>query len=105
MYIMMKNTIIYILGVMIVLSLLAGCGRGPEKSASFIGVVLENKQNYLLVEPVEGSAELASADKIEVFIGEDTQLSLKGKTDAITAEAIGVGSSVEIFYSGAIAES
>ncbi|QOX65764.1 hypothetical protein FRZ06_21625 [Anoxybacterium hadale] len=105
MYIMMKNTIIYILGVMIVLSLLAGCGRGPEKGASFIGVVLENKQNYLLVEPVEGSAELASADKIEVFIGEDTQLSLKGKTAAITAEAIGAGSSVEIFYSGAIAES
>lgn len=101
----MKNTFIYILGLILVASLLAGCGRGTEKGVSFIGVVLENSQNYLLVEPVEGSAELASADKIAVFIGENTQLSLKEKTNSITAEDIEAGSRVEIFYSGAIAES
>ncbi|MBR0600283.1 hypothetical protein [Sinanaerobacter chloroacetimidivorans] len=102
---MMKNTLIYILGILIVLSLLVGCERGTENGVSFIGVVLENRQDYLLVEPVEGSGELASADKIVVFIGENTQLSIKGKTNAIAAEDIGAGSRVEIFYSGAIAES
>lgn len=102
---MMKSTITYILGVLIVLSLLAGCGGGSEKEVSFIGVVLENRQDYLLVEPVEGSGELDSADKIEVFIGENTQLGLNGETNAITAEDIGEGSRIEIFYSGAIAES
>jgi hypothetical protein len=90
---------------LVALSLLAGCGREPEKEVSFIGVVLESKQDYLLVEPVEGSGELDSADKIEVFIGENTQLGLNGETNAITAEDIGAGSRVEIFYSGVIAES
>ncbi len=102
---MLKNTLIYILGLLMVLSLLTGCRRAPENGVSFIGVVLENGKNYLLVEPVEGSRELASADKIMVFIGENTQLSLKGKTDAITVEDIGEDSRVEILYSGAIAES
>lgn len=102
---MTKNTLFYILGVLMVLSLLIGCSRGPENGASFIGAVLENRQDYLLVAPVEGSRELASADKIMVFISENTQLSLKGKADAITIEDIGEGSRVEIFYSGAIAES
>ena len=101
---MIKNTMIYVLGLIIV-SFLVGCGSEPEKEASFVGVVLENGQDYLLVEPVEGSQELASADKIMVSIGENTQLSLNGKTDSITIEDIGEGSRVEIFYNGAIAES
>lgn len=99
----MKNLIIYIMGALIVLSLLAGCGKEPEKGVSFIGTVLENGADNLLVEPAEGSSELASADKIQVFIGENTQLSSKGKT--ITPEDIEEGSRVEIFYNGAIAES
>ncbi|MDF2653766.1 MAG: hypothetical protein K0R19_240 [Bacillota bacterium] len=102
---MMKSTVICILGVLIALSLFVGCERGPVKEASFIGVVLENNQDYLLVEPATGSEELASADKIAVSIGENTQLNLKGTTAAITAEDIEVGDSVEIFYRGAIAES
>jgi hypothetical protein len=102
---MMKNPVIYIMGVLIALSLFAGCGRGSEKGVSFVGVVLENRQDYLLVEPVEGSEELASADKIVISIGEKTEASSKGKTNSITAENIGVGSRVEIFYNGAIAES
>ncbi len=95
---------IYVLVVMIIF-ILVGCGSEPERESSFVGVVLENGQDYLLVEPVEGSQELASADKIMVSIGENTQLSLNGKTDAITVEDIGADSRVEIFYNGAIAES
>jgi hypothetical protein len=102
---MMKNTTIFISVAIIALSLFVGCAGGDEKEVSFIGVVLENKQVYLLVEPVVGSTELASADKIVIFIGENTELSLKGKTDAITADDIKEGDSVEVFYSGAIAES
>lgn len=102
---MVRNTTIYILCALIALSLFVGCAGWDEKEVSFIGVVLENKQDYLLVEPVAGSTELASADKIAVSISENTQLSLKGKTDAITAGDIKEGDNVEIFYSGAIAES
>lgn len=104
---MMKNTIIFISVAIIALSLFVGCAGGDkdEKEVSFLGVVLENNQDYLLVEPVAGSGELASADKIAVYIGEITQLNLQGTTDAITPEDIKVGNSVEIFYRGAIAES
>lgn len=102
---MMKNTTIFISVAIIAVSLFVGCAGGDEKEVSFIGVVLENKQDYLLVEPATGSTELASADKIAVSIGENTQLKLKGTMDAINPEDIKVGNSVEIFYSGAIAES
>ncbi len=102
---MIKKPAIYILGILMGFSLLIGCSKEIEKETSFVATVLENNGGQLLVEPVEGSRELASADKIMISIGEGTQLSLKDSEEAISLEDIEVGSRVEIFYNGGIAES
>ncbi|HOO12856.1 MAG TPA: hypothetical protein PK684_07875 [Bacillota bacterium] len=87
-----------------VFTLAAGCAdRERADGASFEAEVLENNRTALLVKPAEGSAELGSADKIVVFTG-DADLVNAGGTK-ITMDDIKVGGSVQIFYSGGIAES
>jgi len=57
----------------------------------------------LLVEPVEGSAELRSADKIIVYV-RDADL-LDAGNNEIPINDMEPGEQVEIYYDGAIAES
>ncbi len=103
---MVKRFFIYILSALLFVSILSGCTvKTTEGEASFIGVVLEKHQNAILVAPVEGSEELSSADQIMVLIEEDTRLKAKEKADTISAQDIAVGSRVEIYYDGRIAES
>ncbi len=100
---MVKKPIIYILAGLLMLALLMGCSQKPTSEASFIAEVLEVHENYILVEPVQGSRELASADKIAIAVGENTRLTSDG--DTIALSDITVGSKIEIHYDGAIAES
>jgi hypothetical protein len=65
--------------------------------------VLENNAASLMVQPVEGSSELGSADKIVVYTSDADLVNAEGSR--ITMDDIKVGSSVQIFYSGGIAES
>ena len=60
---------------------------------TFEATVLETKDNYCLVEPVEGSMELNSADRIEVQI---QNLDSSSQPEA--------GDIIEITYSGDITE-
>lgn len=88
----------------VIFTLAAGCTDKEKKDGtSFEAAVLENNQTALLVKPVEGSAELRSADKIVVFTGDAELVNAEGTK--ITMDDIMVGSSVQIFYSGGIAES
>lgn len=79
--------------------------EGPEQqTAVFSARVLEVGDTALLVEPAEGSAELASADQIRVNLAEDAEvLGLDGGACALAD--IAVGDTVEITYDGMIAES
>ena len=47
--------------------------------ASFEATVLENNRTVLLVQPAEGSAELGSADRIVVFIGDAELINAEGQ--------------------------
>jgi len=100
---MLKKPLLYILGVIMVLFLLGGCSKGTIDEVSFKGSVLEVGDDYLMVEPAEGSKELDSADKIVLRIKKNTKLSYKAKS--ISIEDIVEGSRVEIYYNGEIAES
>ncbi|MBU5677648.1 YobA family protein [Alkaliphilus sp. MSJ-5] len=87
-----------------IFTIVAGCSNSEkDNEVSFIATVLENNQSYLLVEPVEGSSELSSADKIMVSIGDETLL--KSQNEQTIVDNIEVGSKVEVFYDGRIAES
>lgn len=66
--------------------------KGANDTAAFQAVILEIYDNYYLVEPVEGSAERSSADRITVPM---TSMNLSTE----------VGDILEIVYDGAIAES
>jgi hypothetical protein len=100
----MRKCLIILMCIMLVLTVLAGCGSSKEKDeTSFTATVLEIGESYLLVEPVEGSDELRSADKIRVSIGGATLLDSQDKE--ITVDDIEVGDKVEIVYNGVIAES
>ena len=79
----------YLLIAMVLL--LSGCG---VKGASFNATVLEIVGNSYLVEPVEGSNELNSADQIMVPI--------KNVDSSIEPE---VGDIIKIKYQGGILES
>lgn len=88
----------------VVFTAAAGCSdKEKADGASFEATVLENNQTALLVKPAEGSAELGSADKIVVFTGDAVLVNAGGSK--ITMDEIKVGSSVQVFYSGGIAES
>lgn len=93
----MKKNISIILSIMCILSLV-GCGKkepvGDPPSVSFQATILEiNNQTYL-VEPVEGSQELKSADQITV--------PMKNLDPSLEPE---IGDIIEIKYNGEIAES
>jgi hypothetical protein len=101
---MMRKYIILILCSLLVLGIAAGCGDSKEKDGtSFTARVLETGETHLLVEPVEGSSELNSADRISVYIGDVAIVDDEGKE--ITIQDIGVGDNVQIHYDGRIAES
>ncbi|OIJ15296.1 hypothetical protein BKP35_04760 [Anaerobacillus arseniciselenatis] len=78
-------------------------GQEKNNEVVFVATVLENKETHLLVEPVEGSAELSSADKIMVYV-QDTTL-LHSNDNSIAIGDFKAGQLVEITYNGAIAES
>lgn len=59
---------------------------------SFYATVIESKERYILVEPVEGSQELKSSDKFSIGLGENNN------------EVYSVGTIVKIIYDGTIME-
>lgn len=68
----------------------------------FEAKVIENNQS-LLVEPVEGSQELKSSDRISVGLSDGVITDSAGKE--LTLDTLNVGAIVEITYDGVIAES
>lgn len=86
----MKKYISYILLILCVLALI-GCGE--SSSSTFKATILEITDNSYLVEPVEGSVELKSADQIMV--------AMKNLDSSLEPE---VGDIIEIKYSGTIME-
>ncbi|MBS4025529.1 MAG: hypothetical protein KGZ96_07610 [Clostridia bacterium] len=100
----MSKTRFLIICIMVLFVILGGC-KSEESSEgnSFIATVLENNKTSLLVEPVEGSFELRSADRIIVSV-RDAEL-LDYENAKITIGDIKTGELVEIFYDGGIAES
>ena len=100
----MKKYLTLFICTMIALIVLVSCNNTENKDeVSFTASVLEVSESSLLVEPVEGSDELRSADKISVSIGEAKILNSQG--EEISIEDIEVGTKVEIVYDGTIAES
>ena len=89
----MKKLICALTTLAMLLSL-AACGGKTENAATFRAAVLEINDGYYLVEPVEGSAELKSADQITV--------PMKNMSPSPEPE---VGDILEIEYDGYIAES
>ncbi len=100
---MVTLTKIFICSIFIIICLLSGCSNQQEEGVSFVATVLENNQSNLLVEPVEGSAELSSADRIVAHVGDAIIADPQGAEVDVTA--VEVGDKVIIFYDGMIAES
>lgn len=99
----MKKYFVPVACIFILSIILAGCESAGKDEVSFEAVVLENEGTSLLVEPVEGSEELRSADKIVVYLSAAVlQDSLKRE---ITVDDIDSGDKVQIDYDGMIAES
>ena len=86
--------IFYILIILAVLFSFTACNGKTDNTATFQAIILEIHDEYYLVEPVEGSAELNSADQITV--------PMTSMNDSSEPE---VGDILEIVYDGAIAES
>lgn len=93
--------IIYV--IFIIVCLLAGCSDQGEEEVSFVATVLESNRSDLLVEPVENSAELSSADRIVVHLGDSVITDPEGIE--IDVSKIEAGDKVKIIYDGSIAES
>lgn len=96
----MKKYITIILSIISILSLVA-CGKNEsdevqnaeQNSTTFEATILEIQDNYFLLEPVEGSQERRSADRIEVPMKHmDPTLELQ------------VGDIIEIEHNGEILE-
>ena len=85
---------ICILMIFAVLFSFTACSSKTNDTLTFQAVILEIHDDDYLVEPVEGSAELNSADQITV--------SVKNMNSSAEPE---VGDILEIEYDGAIAES
>lgn len=83
-----------ILITLAILFSLSACKDKTEDTATFQAIILEIHDDYYLVEPVEGSTELNSADQITVPF-----------TDMNGSSEPEVGDILEIVYDGAIAES
>ncbi|MDE7430709.1 MAG: hypothetical protein K2N34_02155 [Lachnospiraceae bacterium] len=86
--------IFYMLITLAVLFSFTACNGKTDDTATFQAIILEIHDGYYLVEPIEGSAELNSADQITVPI-----------TDITVSSKLKVGDILEIVYDGAIAES
>ncbi len=100
----MKKHFFLIIGAMMIFTILTGCSNlKSDVGVSFVATVLENNVSSLLVEPVEGSGELGIADKIVVFISDETLV--ESKNEQITIDNIETRSKVEVFYKGGIAKS
>lgn len=98
----MKKQLLLILTLSLVLAV-AACGTsggggesevGGSETATFQAAILEIHDDYYLVKPVEGSAELNSADQITVPM-----------TNGELSPEPEVGDVLEIEYDGSIAES
>ena len=98
----MRKQVLVILVLSLILTVTA-CGTssgggeskaGGDENVTFQAVVLEIHDGYYLVEPVEGSAELNSADRITIPM-----------TDMDSPTEPEVGNILEIEYDGSIAES
>lgn len=97
----MKRQLLLILTMSLIL-LAAACGTsssgeskvGGDETATFQATILEIQDGYYLVEPVEGSAELNSADRITIPM-----------TNMEPSPEPEVGDVLEIEYDGSIAES
>ena len=87
----MKKLIPLLLSLAFVLTLI-GCTS--EDKATFQATILEIQDGYYLVEPVEGSTELNSADQITVPM-----------VNINPSQEPEVGDTLEIVYDGTIAES
>ncbi len=79
-------------------------GAGDEENVTFTAVVNIAEEDSLEVEPVEGSAELSSADRIRVSLGEDT-LYFDADGEDIDRPEFTEGQQIDIVYNGMIAES
>ncbi len=77
--------------------------KEPESQVMEATVLEVPGQDQLLVEPVEGSPELRSADRIVAHINNAVVLDAGG--EETTIESFEVGSGVAITYDGIIAES
>ncbi len=99
---MMTLAKIVICSIFIMICLLVGCSN-QEEEVSFVATVLENNQSSLLVEPVEGSVELSSADRIVVYVSDAIIIDPQG--NEINISVVEDGSQVVIYYDGSIAES
>ena len=86
--------IFYILITLAVLFSFTACNGKTDNTATFQAIILEIHDEYYLVEPVEGSAELNSADQITV--------PMTSMNDSSEPE---VGDILEIEYDCVIAES
>ena len=98
----MKKHLLLILTLSLIL-IIAACGTssadgesevGGDETVTFQATILEIQDGYYLVEPMEGSAELNSADRITIPM-----------TDMDSPTEPEVGNILEIEYDGSIAES
>lgn len=98
----MKKQLLLILTIILILTV-AACGTsggdgeskaGGAETVTFQATILEIQDGYYLVEPVEGSTELNSADQITIPM-----------TNMNPAPEPVVGDVLEIEYDGSIAES
>ena len=98
----MKKQLLLILMMSLIL-LVTACGTsdggreakaGGDETVTFQATILEIQDGYYLVEPVEGSAELKSADQITIPM-----------TNMEPSPEPEVGDVLEIEYDGLIAES
>lgn len=104
-----KLILILLLTLILPLAACQGQEAPPQETEEPEGQVMEaivlevTGQDQLLVEPVEGSSELRSADRIVAHTNEAVVLDAAG--EEITIEDYEVGSKVKITYDGSIAES
>lgn len=98
----MRKQLLLILSLSLILSVTA-CGMssgggesevGGNEKATFQATILEIHDGYYLVEPVDGSTELNSADQISIPI-----------TNMDSSQEPEEGDVLEIVYDGAISES
>lgn len=105
----MKKMIMVPVLLIIALATLSACHTQNALSEEPAGQVMEATvlevlgENQLLVEPVAGSSELSSADRIAAHTHEAEVLDASGTATAL--ENYEAGSRVNITYDGSIAES